>query len=50
MHDIYEVNKWSQLSKFSDEARKAWMTQIFSYPMNMIDKFVDSLTVKLLDF
>ena len=26
MHDVFEVNKWAQLSKFSEEARKAWMT------------------------
>ena len=49
LHDVYEINKWSQVLKFSDDARSAWMTMIFSYPINMMDTYLDEFASKILD-
>ena len=48
-HDVYETNKWAQINKFSDEARSVWMTMIFSYPVNMMDKYIDEFSSEILD-
>ena len=50
MHDIYEVNKWAQTNKFHPEARAIWMTRIFSYPMQLMEVFLDRFASHLLDF
>ena len=37
MHDIFEVNKWGQINKFSKEAREIWMSKVFLRPFKHIE-------------
>ena len=47
IHDIFETNKWAQIYKFSDKARKAWMSKIFLKPIKHIDEIISSMTSQL---
>ena len=44
LHNIFEVNKWGQINKFSKEARDLWMSKIFTKPLKHVDEIVTSLT------
>ena len=43
MHDIFEVNKWGQINKFSKEAREIWMSKVFQRPFKHIESIVSKM-------